>query len=77
MDHPTPDAPESASLAARVWEEVRHRPYAYGVLIGFTVAGGISAPLIFPDVSPWAGAIGGLALGFYAALTAVPNKFLE
>ncbi len=77
MSEPPAGAPDPDTLTAKIWSEIRHRPYAYAVLLGFTIAGGVVTRLLFPDVSPWAGAVGGLALGFYAALTAVPNKFLE
>ncbi len=65
------------SLARRIGREIRNHRYAYVVTIGFAVAGAVTARMLFPEVSPLAGAVGGLALGVYAALNAVPNKFLE
>ena len=56
--------------------EVRTHPFGYAVLILFIVAGPILAPMLFPQAPPAAAAAGGLAFGIYAALCAVPQKFL-
>jgi hypothetical protein len=64
------------SLSARLWNELRHHPFAYVVAFAFMAAGAVATPLLFPDASPWLGAIGGLIFGVYAALCAVPDKFL-
>lgn len=64
------------SRGARVWAELRRHPYAYILTLVFAVAGAVGAPLLFPGATPWMGLAGGLALGIYAALCTVPNKFL-
>jgi len=56
--------------------ELRSRPFGYIVLGLFVVAGPILAPFIFPQAPPAVAVIGGLAFGAYAALCAVPQKFL-
>ena len=61
---------------SRLWTELRRHPYAYILTIVFAVAGAVLAPLLFPAATPWMGLAGGLALGVYAALCTVPNKFL-
>jgi hypothetical protein len=52
--------------------EVRSHPFGYVVLGLFVMAG----PLLFPQAPPAVAAVGGLAFGLYAALCAVPQKFL-
>ena len=59
-----------------LWREVRRHPYAYILTIVFAGSGAVLAPLLFPGATPWMGLAGGLALGVYAALCTVPNKFL-
>jgi hypothetical protein len=49
----------------------------YLVLAVFSVAGAILTPRFLPGASPYAGAFGGFALGVYAALCAVPDRFLD
>lgn len=71
-----PLRPEPPSRAARVWAELRRHPYAYLVTVAFAVAGAVAAPMLFHGATPAMGAVGGMALGVYAALCAVPNKFL-
>ena len=56
--------------------EVRTHPFGYVVLALFVLAGPIFAPMLFPQAPPAAAAVGGLAFGLYAALCAVPQKFL-
>lgn len=68
--------PLPASRPSRLWREVRRHPFAYLVTLAFAGIGAVAAPLVFPDASPWVGAIGGLIFGVYAALCAVPDKFL-
>jgi hypothetical protein len=68
LQHPT--------RLVRLWGELRRHSYAYILTLVFGVAGAIIMPLLIPEASPWMGAAGGLALGIYAALCAVPNKFL-
>ncbi len=61
---------------SRLSQELRRHPYAYAVVVVFGLAGAVLAPILIPEASPWVGAAGGLAMGVYAALCAVPNKFL-
>ena len=56
--------------------EVRTHPFGYVVLALFVLAGPLLAPLVFPQAPPAVAAVGGLAFGLYAALCAVPQKFL-
>ncbi len=64
------------SWKARVIAELKSRPFGYTVLALFLIAGPIAAPYLFPQAPPAAAIIGGLAFGVYAALSAVPQKFL-
>jgi len=59
-----------------VLHEIRTHPFGYSVLAIFVLAGPALAPLLFPQAPPAAAAVGGLAFGLYAALCAVPQKFL-
>ncbi|MDJ0847144.1 MAG: hypothetical protein QNK04_02060 [Myxococcota bacterium] len=68
--------PLRKSRASRLWAELARHPYAYAVVVVFGLAGAVLAPMLIPEASPWMGAAGGLAMGVYAALCAVPNKFL-
>ena len=61
----------------RLRAEVRRHALAYGILLAFLVIGPVLVHLIFPDVSPLLGVVGGLAFGLYAALSAVPDRFFE
>lgn len=61
---------------SRLWNELRRHPYAYILTAVFAVAGAVLAPLLFPAATSAMGLAGGLALGIYAALCTVPNKFL-
>lgn len=63
-------------LGQRIWAEVKSRPFGYTVLALFVVAGPVAAPFLFPQAPPAAAIVGGLAFGIYAALSAVPQKFL-
>ena len=56
--------------------EFKSRPFGYLVLIGFAVAGPIVAHYLLPQAPAGLGFVGGIALGAYAALCAVPQKFL-
>ncbi len=65
-----------AGLHARVSQELRERPMAYGVLALFMLLGPAVTPFLFPEAPPGVSILGGLAFGAYAALCAVPEKFL-
>jgi hypothetical protein len=56
--------------------EVRTHPFGYVVLGLFVLAGPLLAPLLFPQAPPAVAIVGGLAFGLFAALCAVPQKFL-
>jgi len=77
MSDPTPSNVTSLpARRSRIWREVRRHPYAYILTVVFAAAGAIVAPMLFPEATPGMGFAGGLALGIYAALCTVPNKFL-
>ena len=57
-------------------EEVRTHPLGYGVLAAFTFGGPLIARIIFPEAPLGVLVLGGLMLGAYAALSAVPDQFL-
>jgi hypothetical protein len=69
--------PARAGWLARLHAEVRRHAIAYAVVAVFLLLGPVLVYLIFPDASPLLGVIGGLAFGIYAALCAVPDRFLE
>ena len=56
--------------------ELKSRPFGYLVLAAFAIAGPIVTHFLFPEAPDGLGLVGGLALGIYAALCAVPQKFL-
>jgi hypothetical protein len=56
--------------------EVRSHPFGYGVLAVALVVGPFLIRMIFPEVSPLQAVVGGIAFGVYAALCAVPQKFM-
>ena len=70
------EASPALSWKARLLRELRSRPFGYIVLGLFVMAGPVLAPLIFPQAPTAVAVIGGLAFGAYAALCAVPQKFL-
>jgi len=67
---------ETRSRKEAILHEIRTHPFGYSVLAVFVLAGPALAPLLFPQAPPMAAAVGGLAFGLYAALCAVPQKFL-
>ena len=73
---PTPDTPVSGRRA-RLWRELAEHRTAYVVLVLGILLGAYIFPMIFPGVSAWKGALGGFFLGVWAALSAVPNKFID
>jgi hypothetical protein len=71
------DADESASSWKDVLiREVRSHPFGYGVMGVGLVTGPFLIMMIFPQVTPLQAIVGGLAFGVYAALCAVPQKFM-
>ena len=72
-----PQAGESGSgFKSRLVSEIKSRPFGYTVLAVFVLAGPFAAPYLFPQAPPAVAVVGGLAFGLYAALCAVPQKFL-
>lgn len=61
---------------ATIVREVKSRPFGYAVLAVSLLAGPVLAVMIFPEAPPAVAAVGGLAFGVYAALCAVPQKFM-
>ena len=66
---------------SRTWKdalvaEVRSHPFGYGVLAVALLIGPFLIMMIFPEVSPLQAVVGGVAFGVYAALCAVPQKFM-
>ncbi len=72
----TADGKVTRSRKERILREVRTHPFGYTVLVIFVVSGPLLAPFVFPQAPPAAAVAGGLAFGIYAALCAVPQKFL-
>jgi len=56
--------------------EVRAHRGAYAVLLLFVVAGPLVTELLFPGAPRGVGLVGGVAFGAYAALCAMPGRFL-
>lgn len=77
---PDHDARQEASVAggwkAALARELRAHPFGYVVLLLFVLAGPIGAALLFPQAPNGVAIVGGLAFGIYAALCAVPQKFI-
>jgi hypothetical protein len=66
-----------ARCLAALRRELRTHALAYSILALFAAAGPFVVAWLFPGVTPWVGVVGGLALGIYAALCAVPDRFYE
>ena len=69
-----PEAP--IAWPARIVREARSRPFGYGVLAAFVIAGPFAAAWLFPEAPTGIAIVGGALFGGYAALCAVPQKFL-
>jgi len=70
-----------ASRARRSWpaaiaEELREHPMAYLVMLAFMIAGPVVTHVLFPGAPRGVGLIGGIAFGVYAALCAMPQRYL-
>ena len=70
------ESEERPPFKTRLWTEIRTHPFGYSVLGIFLVAGPLAAPFLFPQAPPAAAMVGGLAFGVYAAVSAVPQKFM-
>ena len=64
-------------LLEKIENEVRSHPIGYGVAAAFMSIGPFSARMIFPDAPLGVVLVGGMALGAWSALCAVPGKFLD
>jgi len=49
----------------------------YFILAFFAFVGFFVVPMFLENVTPFAGAIGGLAIGIFAAIVAIPGEFLD
>lgn len=67
----------SKKRIAAVAKELREHRVAYGVLGAFMLGGPLIAKLIFPAAPLGALVLGGIFLGVYAAVCAVPGEFLD
>jgi hypothetical protein len=56
--------------------ELREHPMAYAVMVAFMVAGPVVTHVLFPEAPFGVGLVGGIAFGAYAALCAMPGRFL-
>lgn len=69
-------SPEKAGFAVALRREVRSHPFGYGVMAVGIVLGPVILRMIFPEITVLQAIVGGLAFGVYAALSAVPQKFM-
>tara|TARA_Y100000590_G_scaffold138680_1_gene158787 strand:- start:2369 stop:2683 length:315 start_codon:yes stop_codon:yes gene_type:complete len=65
------------SILKRIKKELARFRLGYFILGFFAFMGFFVVPMFLENVSPLAGAIGGLAIGIYAAIVAVPGRFLD
>jgi len=63
-------------LRYAIARELRSRPFGYVVFAIFVIAGPFAVHLLFPEAPTLVGLLGGICFGAYAALCAVPQKFL-
>ena len=66
----------AAGHVATVRQEMRSHALGYSVLCAFMLAGPVATHFLFPDAPTGLGLVGGIAFGAYAALCAVPEKFI-
>ena len=69
------ESPSPRGWRASLVAELRENPVTYAVLLLFVVAGPIVTHQLFPDAPRGVGLFGGLALGGYACLCAMPGRF--
>ena len=65
------------SSLKRIKKELAQFRLGYFILGFFASVGFFVVPMFLENVTPFAGAIGGLAIGIYAALVAIPGRFLD
>lgn len=77
MSHEAEPQPESPrpSRFQTVLNEVREHPMAAIVLVAFVIAGPVATTQLFPEAPLGVGIVGGVFLGVFAALCAVPGEF--
>ena len=77
-DHPQPSPIREGGegRVAAIAREVRKYPFGYSVMGVFMLAGPVVTHFMFPEAPLGVGIVGGLAFGLYAAICAVPEKFL-
>jgi len=75
-DPVTRPEPAKRSLRGALVHEVRTHPFGYSVLAVFVLLSPFAISFLFPQAPPAVAAVGGLAFAVYAALCAVPQKFL-
>lgn len=71
-----PTTATKSDWKAALIREVKSHPFGYGVLAVAVVMGPVLISMIFPQVTVPQAIAGGLAFGVYAALCAVPQKFM-
>lgn len=69
--------PLRAGRLAALRRELRAHRVAYSVLAAFVIGGPLLAKLIFPGAPFGALLLGGIFIGVYAAVCAVPGEFLD
>ena len=77
-DTPKPQTPPAGrrSFWQAIVTEIRSHPFGYSVLAIFTLISPFAISFLFPQASPAVAVVGGLVFAVYAALCAVPQKFL-
>lgn len=75
-------APPARQGRGRRWlgavhRELRSHALAYSVVAIFAALGPAVVLWLFPGTTPWVGVFGGLAVGAYAALCGLPDRFYE
>lgn len=75
-ESPAPAEGPARSWRAAIAAEVRDRPFVYVVFGAFVVAGPVVVHVLFPEAPRGVGLVGGVAFGAYAALCAMPGRFL-
>lgn len=73
----TKPTPLPTGRLAALRRELRGHAVAYSVLAAFVLGGPLLAKLIFPEAPLGALLLGGIFLGVYAAVCAVPGEFLD
>jgi len=71
-----PDESRDRTWSQAIATELREHPMAYAVLLAFAVAGPVVSHVLFPGAPRGVGIFGGVAFGVYAALCAMPQRFL-